>query len=982
MSIAKGIFFFLTTAAMFAKCAVMANADTTGACLSAPMYVGSLPAPRIVMAGDVDGDGRADIISFYPPDGGILDVIRMSPLGKPYWPFQARRDIGKGGIAAACGPFAEAGKASVLVVLGDGKVVVVHGWSAGRFGAQDTAATIPPELLPKKALCCLAGDFDGDGRTDALLIGADGRYVLLHAEPPAGATPRFGPTAVGGAFRGVARAACGVFAGTAEIVWQNGDGEVCRTRIETYGGGARLRNVGPSFKAERQGFSVGRFLAGTSADIEVSGKLLPSGDVHTPVDLPGAPDEQTAKCDGATVSADFNGDGRDDILRLRCSPDRFTGKDALIQFSAPATGQAGCFGDADNDGLLDAWETGACKPGGLDLAELGCSPGHKDIIVEVQRFEDVPESRVRSEMQRAVDYFAGLPVENPDGRIGIKLHVIFREPIPMTERSSPWWDLGARHHPNSHRGITHWMVVYNGGGGQSGEMTDRGGCGSNALYATFIHEFGHQLGLGHTGFWSAGSCPTYPSLMNYTYSYQLNGKGSQIGYSSGRLASVVPDERKLDETIPLPMDQVKFLSGPPYHFRLKPSADGQSTLIDWNWNGVFGEKSVAADINYGYGTTAGNRHTIGKSYTAPAAAAGKVAGKERLLLFCGSLPNGTAAPRATRAAALPSLSPDQPGKLYLRVWTGKSAISEGGKWSDEQIIESAGVTGDPSACWIDDGAWVAYPTVDGAFVRRVIPSQTGPPSIGAANPIPDSRGAQVTLAKLGRQMALLLWRDAKTPVSLRLLTISGSSVSVGDEKPLEFTSDAPVGAAEGAPEQGCESLWVGLSEDAAKSSRWQVRRLLIGRNGEAKQVEQDWVGGEKGQDRGSGRVMLLREPDRNFGPQGRLYLFGCGLQSAAAPMSCQYVTMRIADRSINGGWLTRRYYDEWTQSRSAPGVCFFQGDIFFSARWFGNVRGTENDNLFVGFFGRGIEHRPMGDFDDIGFIRDVGMSHSIPYIVE
>src|SRR5207247_419587 len=113
-------------------------------------------------------------------------------------------------------------------------------------------------------------------------------------------------------------------------------------------------------------------------------------------------------------------------------------------------------------------------------------------------------------------------------------------------------------------------------------------------------EFGHQLGLDHTGHQNPAWCPVYPSLMNYAYSYQLNGKPDEIGYSDGRLASVVLNERGLSEILPLPMEKVAFLSGPPYRYRLKPSDDGKSTLVDWNWNGVFGEKSVSADINYGY----------------------------------------------------------------------------------------------------------------------------------------------------------------------------------------------------------------------------------------------------------------------------------------------------------------------------------------------------------------------------------------------
>ena len=86
------------------------------------------------------------------------------------------------------------------------------------------------------------------------------------------------------------------------------------------------------------------------------------------------------------------------------------------------------------------------------------------------------------------------------------------------------------------------MLITNSGGGQSSELGDRGSCGSHALYATFLHEFGHQLGLDHTGRWAPSWCPIYPSLMNYAYSYQLGGKPDAVGYSDGRLSSLTLDE--------------------------------------------------------------------------------------------------------------------------------------------------------------------------------------------------------------------------------------------------------------------------------------------------------------------------------------------------------------------------------------------------------------------------------------------------------
>ena len=51
--------------------------------------------------------------------------------------------------------------------------------------------------------------------------------------------------------------------------------------------------------------------------------------------------------------------------------------------------------------------------------------------------------------------------------------------------------------------------------------------------------------------------------MNYAYNYQLNGRQDNIGYSDGRLASVVLNEKHLSEILPLPMEKVAFLAGRP-----------------------------------------------------------------------------------------------------------------------------------------------------------------------------------------------------------------------------------------------------------------------------------------------------------------------------------------------------------------------------------------------------------------------------------
>lgn len=957
--------------------------------LTAGSIIAWYPAPRTALAGDVDGDSRADFVGFYPPDNGIIDVMRTSALGKLCFPVQACKGFGSDGLTAVVGDFAGSGKVGVLVVLPDGAVRILHDWRPRdqSFARNDLAATLPSDKLPKSPVKSVAGDFDGDGWRDALWVDAEGRMLLLHNAGAGKGSPQFEPRPVAGLWPHLRRLAAGRLGGLgkAELVWLDRGGGVYRAALQRRPDGS-FRLDTPhlvTIASPEAGLAVGHFRGLPRADLLVGDQLLPGGNARQALFLPNLSVDRPGQGDYAWIAADFDGDGQDDLLRAQRSGDRFDGDHVYLHYAFQGSEVEGApFADADRDGLLNAWETGRMKPGGLDLKALGCTPCHRDLIVELQRFADVPEDKLRSEMERVVKYFAALPIQNPDGRPGLALHVLYREAMPVEEVKKPWWELGEKYHPAAHRGITHWMQVSMGGGGQSGEMADRGSCGFHAFYATFLHEFGHQIGLDHTGHWGPAWCPIYPSLMNYAYNYQSNGKGEDIHYSDGRLAAVVLHERNLSERLPWPPDQVAFLSGPPYRYRLQPAPDGSGTWIDWNWNGVFGEEGIAADINYGYSTTGGQRHTIGKTYTAPALAATGEGEAARLLLFCGQLPEGAAVPPADATALHPSLSADQPGRLVLRLWEGTDPESEADKWSEEIPVEPSEVTGDPSAASLAGAAWVAYPTLAGVKIRRILLDPSGTPHLGEASLILESQRVQPTLTPFAGGLALLLWRSPQTPVGFRLLTVQDGTVQAGPETALEFTSTLPVGAVAGAVEGEGPSLWVGLTQDQdeGRPNRWQVRRLVLTREGLLRQVHQEWIGGEKGGERGSSRVLLLWEPNEALGPEGQLYFLAGGLFGSGSPWSCHYIAMRIADKTINGGWLTRRYYDEWTQSRSAPGACFFRGDIALAVRWFGNVHGTENDNLFVAFRGRGIESEPMGDFDDLRFICDYGLVRSIPHM--
>jgi hypothetical protein len=931
-------------------------------------------APRIPMVGDADADSHADLLALWPRGAAIVDMALNNRGAKSFFPAQARTGWGRDPIAAVAGRFADEKGAQVLALFPGGELRLARAFSGTKYAEDEVVGRVrdlPLSLDGREGRGVrapgslgVAGDFDGDGRTDAVFVAPDGGATLLLNTGRAGGE-RFRAVNAGRLRPEPRWLQAGTLAGSdhPDLVWLTAKGEVWRAAVSPVGIGkpSLVTRATPD-----SALAVGRFSGERAVDILVGGKLLVGGDPKAVVDVPAA-----AEPAGASLAwaADMDGDGRDDLVRYRRAADRFSGSDVLVHFATDegdpdsdrdgltdteerAAGSNPLRRDSAGDGLLDGWKVKGVA--GLDLKALGCSPRQRDIVVEVQRVSNVPEERVRREMERVVAFYAGLPVANPDGSTGIRLHVIHREPIPEAEaRGKGWGELGDRHLPKSHRGITHWMLVTQGSGGQSAELADMGSCGVNALYATFIHEFGHQLGLDHTGRWGPAWCPVYPSLMNYAYSYQLGGNRDAIGYSRGDLAGLVLNETKLSEVLPVPIEKVRYLSGPPYHYRLR--AEGQTTHIDWDWNGIAGEKQVRADINYGYSTYGGERHNLDVTQAAPFL----VAHGGQLVLFY---------VQETRPAEKPAEPPVlQSGRLLARQYLGEE------RWSEPVEVIRGGVTGDPFV--LSDGRTLTVftPTAAGVEMRSGTASRTGPPSLGEPTLLPESAGCQVSAAAFaGRQWAFL-WKDEDAPV--RVVEIARGQP--GAPKEMGFSSTFPVGAA--VTLNGHE-LWLGTGEDQSdrRLGRWQVRRYLL-RDGGLAEVGMDWVSGEEGGDRGSTRPTLVFEPDKAFAPNGRLHFIAGGFIEPGRASQCYFDAMQVADKRVRGGWITKRYYDEWTQSRSAAAATWFGNDIILASRWIGTTSAFKDDQLYVAHNGLGISPVPMGDFDDIGYIAAHGIQRSILY---
>lgn len=76
--------------------------------------------------------------------------------------------------------------------------------------------------------------------------------------------------------------------------------------------------------------------------------------------------------------------------------------------------------DTDGDGLPDAWERAGETPDGVPLP--GADPQHKDLYVQVNYGTTAQE--LRPEERRALERaWADLPVRNPDGERGVRLHI-------------------------------------------------------------------------------------------------------------------------------------------------------------------------------------------------------------------------------------------------------------------------------------------------------------------------------------------------------------------------------------------------------------------------------------------------------------------------------------------------------------------------------------------------------------------------------
>ena len=313
--------------------------------------------------------------------------------------------------------------------------------------------------------------------------------------------------------------------------------------------------------------------------------------------------------------------------------------------------------DTDGDGLLDVWETDGLTVtvGGVDefvdLPAMGANPNHKDIFVEIDYMVDGGHSHQpnATAIQSIVNSFNNAPVNNPDATTGIHLHVDYGSGAPLTWAAGNWgtmsraealshqtnlgtcsgsnYDWGGfdtikqDHFTAGRAAVFHYNIwahdlctsfgstsgiSRNGatfGNGASDFITSLGSWTSsvgtvNEQAGTFMHEFGHNLGLRHGGEDHTQWKPNYISVMNYAF----QTRGLFIGGTAGHFDYSRYDFPDLNENN---LTESTGIGSPTtigtYHFcgldNMQPDTDASS--VDWNCDGDATDTGVSFNINRG-----------------------------------------------------------------------------------------------------------------------------------------------------------------------------------------------------------------------------------------------------------------------------------------------------------------------------------------------------------------------------------------------
>jgi hypothetical protein len=318
--------------------------------------------------------------------------------------------------------------------------------------------------------------------------------------------------------------------------------------------------------------------------------------------------------------------------------------------------------------------------------------------------------------------------------------------------------------------------------------------------ASFMHELGHALGLGHGGIDSINYKPNYLSVMNYAFSatgiFQVGG-GSRIDYSHQALPTL--DETALSETAGVGggTDWTRF-----YDPTDTPRFAAANAGIDWNWSTQGRppfEPKVSADIN---GDSTCVRFGLDGTSDTTLAGDDVLVGNPSRAIRVG--PNGVCESRANSspqgkaddvqgtAASFPCVLPGPDGSLQT---SGKSTDQLRSSFAGQFLSYGSDLTCDSTAAAGSDDVQAtpvgqSVPTIalagfdDWSNLRYA----TGFGSIGT--PFTDELHADMTYEEAAASEAF--WQDAMTVPTAALTvptTLTGSVAATFSEDVAGVTVD-------------------------------------------------------------------------------------------------------------------------------------------------------------------------------------------------
>ena len=213
------------------------------------------------------------------------------------------------------------------------------------------------------------------------------------------------------------------------------------------------------------------------------------------------------------------------------------------------------------------------------------------------------------------------------------------------------------------------------------------------------------------------------------------------------------------------------------------------------------------------------------------------------------------------------------------------------------------------------------------MLRRCRVGAAAKPEIGPGIAVPESQGAQPTLAVLAGRLVLWLWRGPDRPIGLRWVRLRGDEPELGPEEGSAITSMVPVAAVEAARGRTHE-IWLATMDPVGRNqARIELRRLGLDSSDRLRTMHREAVSGTFS----PRRLTLVWQPERGLDLDGRLYVFGGGVYGipnqigpSEQPWAEQIVSMNVGANGRTAGWLHRRYYGNTHPgdfaSRSAPGA--------------------------------------------------------------